>query len=77
MRTDCALPIAGANQDFAVALALLAMKFVYRHEPRVILLLRKNKPDQIELKKTKITKTFVSFVTFCSFYGNNFSRCGW
>jgi hypothetical protein len=31
-----ALPIAGADEDFAVPLAFLAMKFVNRHEPSII-----------------------------------------
>ena len=29
-------PVAGTNQDFAVALALLAMKFVNRHKFRIV-----------------------------------------
>ena len=36
MRAFRALPIAGADEDFAVALAFLAMKFVNRHEDKII-----------------------------------------
>lgn len=35
MRADGALPMAGADEDFAVVLAFLAMKFVNRHEPKI------------------------------------------
>ena len=34
-RTLRALPVAGADQDFAVALAFFAMKFVNRHARRI------------------------------------------
>jgi len=35
MRTFGPFPIAGADQDFTVALALLAMKFVNRHKTKI------------------------------------------
>ena len=35
MRTFRALPVAGADEDLAVALALLAMKLVNRHEWKI------------------------------------------
>ena len=35
MRAFRALPVAGADEDFAVALALFAMKFVNRHGPKI------------------------------------------
>jgi hypothetical protein len=36
MRTPGPLPIAGADEDFTVAPALLAMEFVNWHEERII-----------------------------------------
>ena len=36
MRTLGAFPIRGANQDFALPVALLALKFVNRHVPRIV-----------------------------------------
>jgi hypothetical protein len=36
MRAGCALPIAGADKDFAVAFTFFAMKFINRHEGRII-----------------------------------------
>ena len=35
MRAFRALPVAGADEDFAVALALFAMKLVNRHEGKI------------------------------------------
>ena len=35
MRAFRALPVAGADEDFAVALALFAMKLVNRHEEKI------------------------------------------
>ena len=65
MRAFRALPIAGADEDFAVALALFAMKFVNRHEVNVA-------ADVSRLK-------FISERTHVRCYenhGDNFSRCG-
>src|SRR6266498_5892024 len=36
VRTLCALPVAGPDQDFAVPFALLAMKFVNRHDGKIL-----------------------------------------
>ena len=36
MRAFGPFPIAGTDEDFAVAIAFLAMKFVYRHGNRII-----------------------------------------
>ena len=35
VRADGSLPIAGAHEDFAVALAFFAMEFVNRHEGKI------------------------------------------
>jgi len=35
MRAFRALPVTGADEDFAVALALFAMKLVNRHEQKI------------------------------------------
>jgi hypothetical protein len=45
MRTGCALPVAGADEDFAVALAFFAMKFVNRHENRIIGVAKSSRRD--------------------------------
>ena len=36
VRTLRALPVAGADQDFAVPFALLALKFVNRHDGKIL-----------------------------------------
>ena len=36
MRASRAFPMAGANEDFTVSLAFFAMKFINRHENRII-----------------------------------------
>jgi hypothetical protein len=45
MRTGCAFPMAGANKNLAVALAFFAMKFVNRHENRIIGVAKSSRRD--------------------------------
>ena len=45
MRAGCALPMAGADEDFTVTLTLLAMKFINRHENRIIGAIKSSRRD--------------------------------
>ena len=45
MRASRAFPMAGAGENFTVALALLAMEFVNRHEKKVISVAKSSRRD--------------------------------
>ena len=72
MRAFRALPVAGADKNFAVALTLFAMKFVNRHEPKITFYCGKTSGIKLNRRKRRQPRLFVPFVCFCLFSGRQF-----
>ena len=76
MRAFRPFPVAGADEDFAVALTLFTMKFVNRHEGKII---GSAEISSVGSGRRESAQIFLSERTHarrCANQGDNFSRCG-
>ena len=81
VRAGGSLPIAGAHEDFAVALALFAMEFVNRHEGKITRALEMYKRRGTYVIGRAVLPRRLDYLGLRGSaalpnYGDNFSRCG-
>src|SRR5579859_8101477 len=76
MRADRAFPIAGTNEDFAVVLAFLAMKFVNRHAQKVTFCCKNTSRLRFNRREQRYEGSLFSPLPSVHYHGDNFSRWG-